>query len=483
MKCSSRGVTKRIEAETTSLAQYKNESQQSKRKILGGYDGGVEVGYNGTWNERRFKDLLDQLEIARTAAENEKSDDRFVTLEDMTFAVQAHGGNCGAHYKYIIEGGGIKVYIHANPQGPIQPVRIRYGFESLNGRDLFAVHANTLEWLQKLGFRIEKETISRADLQTMVFHQVAEFAALFLSNHVVRRARKHKLEGSSRHPITSITLGSIKSVQLQIYDKRQELLDTRDEVKLQMLMQECLGGEFPDELTRIEFRLGRAALKCFGINTMQDLLEKERALVEYLTHDWFRIFQGEKQKGNETRQAIHPLWQEVQELFFEYFPGSCIERKPIEHKSRRRELKCTGKDLVQQAVGCLATAAAVVKGMFEDEKSALNYVYEVLSDNVKRLFIRTSERVKELGIVRGVEAPNAMDWHLDPRFACASSVMMCCKNFALCTVKAKSMKTSGTNVSAMMPSPGVRSSAGFGLRASGFGKKIADERYFCNRKK
>jgi hypothetical protein len=39
----------------------------------------------------------------------------------------------------------------------------------------------------------------------------------------------------------------------------------------------------------------------------------------------------------------------------------------------------------------------------------------------KKIFQRTRERTIELGIVRGVEAPDAIDWHLEPRYACGSS--------------------------------------------------------------
>ena len=153
----SRGVTKRNSEE--------NLPSPPPQKVLGGYDGGVEVGFNGEWNAKAFKSLMSKLETARTAAEKEGGDDRFVTIDGLTFSVQAYGGNAGAHYKYILTGGGMKVYFHQNPQGNIQAVRIRYGFESLCGRDAFAVHAHTLTWLAKLGFKVTKEILSRADMQ------------------------------------------------------------------------------------------------------------------------------------------------------------------------------------------------------------------------------------------------------------------------------------------------------------------------------
>ena len=84
-------------------------------------------------------------------------------------------------------------------------------------------------------------------------------------------------------------------------------------------------------------------------------------------------------------------------------------------------MNCTNESLIKQALGCFATAAAVAKGMFETEAQAVKFVCEVVTDKVKTLFNRTAKRVKELGIVRGITPSNSLDWHLEPRFACASS--------------------------------------------------------------
>jgi len=392
--------------------------ETSQNKILGGYDGGVEVGFNGHWSDLKFKTILQTLETAKNAAENEGGDERFVELGGKTFSVYAHGANCGAHYKYVIEGSGIKIYIHANPKGPIQPVRLRYGFEALCGRDLFAVHADILEWFQEIGFYVEGEIVSRADFQVMSHRPMAEFMQLIFSNRSVQRAKtaNTRTQGGK---FETFTLGT--AIQLCIYDKRKELIDTCDEVKMSLLVNDCLGGEFPDDLTRIEFRMRRDALRVFNINTIQDLLERENAMVDYLTNDWFRLIKEEKQKGHTAEQDFDPIWQEVRNLFFEYFPGPIENRKPVERKDSRRAIKCTGESLIKQAVGCLATAAALAKGVFETGEQALNFVREVVTEKVQTLVTRVRERVVELGIVRGVEVPDAVDWHLDPRYACGSS--------------------------------------------------------------
>ncbi len=406
----SRGVTKRNQVNDTT-------NTKPNPKKLGGYDGGMEIGFNGTWNDHKFKTLLDRLEHARASAENEGGDDQFINLGDYQFSVMPHGANVGSHYKYVLQGMGMKIYLHANPKGPIQPLRIRYGFESLVGRDPFSVHAGILELLQNLGFQVAKETLSRVDLQVMLLLGIDQLMQPIFTNRCVKRAQKSNIH-CKNSVLTSFTVGSM--IQLCIYDKRRELLETGDEVKAGLIINECLGGEFPEELTRVEFRLRREALKHFGVNTMQDLLEKEHALVDYLTYDWFRLLDKEKAKGNETRQELHPVWQQVRDLFFEYFPSG-NDRKPVDHNNSRRQVKCTGESLIKQAVGCMATAAALAKGVFETEAQAVQYMVEVATEKVKTLFHRTRERAVELGIIRGVEAPDCRDWHLDPRYACEST--------------------------------------------------------------
>jgi hypothetical protein len=389
-------------------------------KILGGYDGGSEVGFIGEWNERKFDDLKLQLEQARMSAEYEHADESYVTVGKFQFRVNAHGAKFGGftYYKFVLEGAGMKIYLHNNPKGEIQGVRVRYGAECATGRDLFLVHAEFLEWLSFIGFKVTQETVSRADMQTMTFDDFDEYLKLLQNNQFVQRADKHYTHGDSKRFCSSYTCGT--AIELCIYDKRQELHDNYDEVKLALIVNECLAGEFPDTLTRIEFRLKRDALKYFGVTTMQDLMEKETAIIDFLTFDWFRLLAEEKdsKNGHERQQKLHPLWEKVREQFFKYFPGPVENRKPIERNLRgRREVKCTGENLIKQAVGCLATAAALAKGVFETAEEAIDYATEVITEKVTTFFERTRQRAVELGIVRGVESPEARDWHLDPRQA------------------------------------------------------------------
>ena len=75
--------------------------------------------------------------------------------------------------------------------------------------------------------------------------RLAELITPIFANRSVKRASKFMFHGKGNTTITSYTLGS--KIQLCIYDKRRELIDTCDEVKMSLLVNDCLGGEFPDE--------------------------------------------------------------------------------------------------------------------------------------------------------------------------------------------------------------------------------------------
>jgi hypothetical protein len=47
-------------------------------------------------------------------------------LNGKTFIMCPKSVIAGAVYRYVIEGMGVKIYIHTNPKGDIRPIRIHY---------------------------------------------------------------------------------------------------------------------------------------------------------------------------------------------------------------------------------------------------------------------------------------------------------------------------------------------------------------------
>lgn len=254
--------------------------------IMGGYDGGVTLGLDGTWNENRAATfaILETAKRNAMAEENPKQEfemDGRMYIMATKSAGSKGGGPC---YKYVFEGDGVKFYIHNNPKGGIQPVRLVYLAEGLIGRDLFLKHARTIGILEEMGFSVTQEKLSRVDMQVMLPVPMEEIFCNDPNNRnmMVCSAQKRNLHYRGE-VLETFTIGSINTLELCIYDKRAEMfaLMKRSPVKFALMLQECFGEDWlydESPVTRIEFRCGRDLLKSMDINSMNDLLECEAGL-------------------------------------------------------------------------------------------------------------------------------------------------------------------------------------------------------------
>jgi hypothetical protein len=300
-----------------------------------------------------------------------------------------------------LEGLGVKIYIHNNPSGNIQPIRIRYGFEAVVGRDFFDVHNEFLNFISLLGFKVSREVVSNVEMQVMVNRDVAEFLSLIMNNFCVRSFYKCSWFTDSSGNLSGIRGGV--GIKLRIYNKTQELLDTRAELKSSLLSRYCTGGVIPSNLTRIEFSLGRDFLNDSNIDSVADLRLVENSLIRYLTYDWFRLLVNEKSRGNASRQQVHPIWCEVQDLFNEYFPGGDKTRKFVRSSSVMKGINCDPKILKAQAIGCLCSAIAVSCGDYSTKDSVKSYLLSLFDENADLIMKKIEFRRVRNRVVSGFE--------------------------------------------------------------------------------
>jgi hypothetical protein len=362
----------------------KHESNKLGVVCMGGYDGGFESGFQGSWNPEIFKLFTERLNACRKEGEVST-----VEVGGRFFCLKSHGaggGDC-VYYRYIIEGGGWRVYIHHEPSIQFQPVRVRFGFECLCGCSLYDVYAEFMVWLRKIGFTVTEEKISRIDMQVMTTRPVLEYADLVSKGCVVKRAKKGNFHIESSD-MSSFAFGS--DIYLRCYDKRKQLFDTCDEYGLKMIAEYCCGGKLPDHLTRIEFQLRREVLEIMSIDTIDDLCDTELSLVEWLTFDWFRLVKEVPKKGHTREQEVAPIWQEVRDEFRKYFPGGNNNRV-VTRAFNEVGVNCTSEDLVRQAVGCLATVVSRAK-ITLDREYVLKYVFERIRENSEELFLKVKDR-------------------------------------------------------------------------------------------
>ena len=136
---------------------------------------------------------------------------------------------------------------------------------------------------------------------------------------------------------------------LMAYDKATEM-ETDSKKKAAF---ESAHGRFDGDVTRYEFHLNRDGLQQnHDLSTLCDLRCKFGSLVRYLTHTWYRETEPEDWNKQGPRRRCTSFWEAVQRQ---------VLKIPVEQERQRRERRIPEKQgLVQQAAGCLLSAASVM---------------------------------------------------------------------------------------------------------------------------
>ena len=128
----------------------------------------------------------------------------------------------------------------------------------------------------------------------------------------VTRGRKWDLRGDGRigGQYQTLELGRRHQLFLRIYNKEIEL-QTGNEKKEEAYRRCVSQGELFDDLTRIEFEVGRKALVERNIDTLEDLQKSALDLLHYLVFDWFRIHDDDIDRKHTWRGRLSQAWREV----------------------------------------------------------------------------------------------------------------------------------------------------------------------------
>ncbi|MBN2255252.1 MAG: plasmid replication initiation factor [Deltaproteobacteria bacterium] len=225
-------------------------------------------------------------------------------------------------------------------------------YVSLNSRTLWLIGIDTaLSWITD-----DLKTIGRGTVQFVQASRVdlcADFWILgglsyaFLKAHKVTRNKKDNFwEGND--DLETWYVGDKNSpIQLRGYNKGKEV--TSGGTKGWFL--DLWNRETADDIWRFEFQVRRAALRQFGINSLDDLKEKQAGLWQYLTTKWFSLRLPDNKKAE--RRTIHPLWSEVQNCFSNGSPVCEIKRV------YRSAGTASPKWYLSHIEGCLSSFAAL----------------------------------------------------------------------------------------------------------------------------
>jgi hypothetical protein len=364
--------------------------------------------------------LIEKLEFAKNQA-SEISKEFCTEIGGYEVLVGHSGANAGLHYKYRFTIDGVVFLIHHNPPKGRQCVRIRYGATALIGRNFFVLHSAVLAFLHSLGFIVTDEKLSRVDMQVLIKRKVSEFVLPILRGHAVKKSRIDGIKNRCEK-IETYTLGNSGRLELCIYDKRAELNHalSHDPVKYRLMLQYCINPEYffsGGSITRIEFRLWRDALRAVGIDTVQDLQEREFALADWLTTHWFRLLEKPKIRGHENTASIHPLWLEVQELFRKWFSGVGDHNQPVEWLPRE-PVSCDPKKLEKQAAGCFASALALRYGAQPTKEKTMALLGVTLESMGDYIYGHSLDRAQRLEILKGVQLGEHEECNLEGARAC-----------------------------------------------------------------
>jgi hypothetical protein len=168
----------------------------------------------------------------------------------------------------------------------------------------------------------------------------------FLLSHKVTRNDKGNLFLDKNNMETYYAANKKSPIQLRIYNKGLEVKQGGTKLWFLDLWQR----ETAEDIWRIEFQVRRPALKQFGINSIDDLKEKQAGLWHYLTSKWFSLRLPDDEKAE--RKTIHPFWCAVQECFQQNDPDSEIKRVYESGKAATPEWHLSHID------GCLSSFAA-----------------------------------------------------------------------------------------------------------------------------
>lgn len=180
---------------------------------------------------------------------------------------------------------------------------------------------------------------------------------------------------------TGFTVGSRKSLSLNVYDKLAEVNKKHDEVIHRAMIDRRWGGVEPEAAARIEYSASRAYLQSIGADTVQDSLKNLGAIVEKLTatapRPFFRMTDGVPDKANkhQSRAATLPEWEQIVEVFREQ-AGKPVGPLPA---VRRGRMKLTRK--YRMVRGFLASAAADLQRGVKSVKDAVELLLYLDSVN------------------------------------------------------------------------------------------------------
>lgn len=242
-------------------------------EYAGGFDGGTVVNYFGAFTDAKMFERFDVWRDMSKLESERSDDDYFVDLDGYRFQVLPYGSSGGVAFKYIFKYRSFTILITGKPDAGDRPtVQVDFSYESFREKTLFEVRYIVEDFLLYLGFRWDRVSFQRIDINVTVDADFQDVYKAFQEGRFISRLRifrpvlENTSSGMTCHYIAG---GSLKSsdVSICLYDKLHELSRQYNETKYDDLLAEVPNAE---HLTRCEFRITSAFFRALGCNSFEN---------------------------------------------------------------------------------------------------------------------------------------------------------------------------------------------------------------------
>jgi hypothetical protein len=177
----------------------------------------------------------------------------------------------------------------------------------------------------------------------------------------------------------------------RVYDK---IVESKRDILKQAILQQTRWGGMPEFASRVEFQIERAKLAQFGVDTVEDWIEKRSDVVDRLTSTWLRLTDGPVDRKHAYRTPIHPVWEKTREAFF----GLCNAPSGLELRPLRK-LEIDYSRQVRGIVGIFTGAFARVGKDIPDNETFYREVEFSLRDVIgdRDISAEINRKALELG--------------------------------------------------------------------------------------
>lgn len=327
--------------------------------IAGGYDW-LEWAASVEWNPFAGPAMMMELEWEKNECQTEKKSDKWMMLTGLVpirvFRTGMNrGGDRGQHFDFKISFRGIEIGLSKREKADTKNPNL---YVKQTGRNCLLLGAresyqNVRDFVAALGGEIVTEKISRADFCLDLAGVPIEALQEFVEQDKFVTRAKNVFPRSDAVAQTKMGYSAGKNpLHLTVYSKLLEQAGKRDKLYLQALIDRRWGGVMPETATRIEFQASRRWLLANGVDSPSDLFRLAGAVVEKLTHKWFRLTAEavDRSANHQSRAATHPIWEGVQTAYAAVFGQPAGMLIPINRQG------ITAEHLLKQARGCIVSA-------------------------------------------------------------------------------------------------------------------------------